>query len=86
MFRNVIYLVLPILSRCPLSRVVLVWACCGEQKLAFEEFAALHPDNPAAASSAFVAFTGLFGQVCTESSHGLPVVPVAYQVILEPGI
>lgn len=34
-----------------------------EQKLAHEEFAALYPDDKAAATRAFVSFTGMFGQV-----------------------
>ena len=34
-----------------------------EQKLANDEFAALHPGDKVAANQAFVAFTGLFGQV-----------------------
>lgn len=36
-----------------------------EQKLAGDEFAALHPDDADAANKAFVGFTGLFGQVHT---------------------
>lgn len=34
-----------------------------EQKLAHEEFASLHPGDQEAATRAFVAFTGMFGQV-----------------------
>lgn len=37
-----------------------------EQKLAHDEFAALHPGDQDGATRAFVAFTGMFGQVCKE--------------------
>lgn len=41
-----------------------------EQKLAGDEFAALHPDDADAANKAFVGFTGLFGQVLARREIG----------------
>ncbi|CAM9492176.1 unnamed protein product [Pylaiella littoralis] len=40
------------------------------KKLAHDEFAALHPHDPRAATQAFVAFTGMFGQVTNTISFG----------------
>lgn len=44
--------------------VTVLFSLVLEQKLAYDEFATLHPDDSEAATQAFVSFTGMFGQVC----------------------
>lgn len=47
-----------------------------EQKLAHDEFAALHPGDEEAATRAFVSFNGMFGQVYNTTVSGFSVAKV----------